>query len=104
MKKIVTAFFIFFAFTLNFYSNENLEKTARRIVSLGPSATEILFAINAEDQIAARTDLCDYPPAGKTASDGTASSESSRSAEKYLRMQMHKHRFSGKASSARKKR
>lgn len=65
MKKIVTAFFIFFAFTLNFYSNENLEKTARRIVSLGPSATEILFAINAEDQIAARTDLCDYPPEAK---------------------------------------
>ena len=33
-----------------------------RIVSLGPSATEIIYAIGAQDQLVARTDLCDYPP------------------------------------------
>lgn len=33
-----------------------------RIVTLGPAATEIVFAIGAQDQLVARTDLCDYPP------------------------------------------
>ncbi|MBR4004637.1 MAG: ABC transporter substrate-binding protein, partial [Treponema sp.] len=28
---------------------------------LGPAATEIVFAIGAQDQLVARTDLCDYP-------------------------------------------
>lgn len=37
------------------------EKTPQRIVSLSPAATEILFAVGAEKQIAARTDLCDFP-------------------------------------------
>lgn len=32
-----------------------------RIVSLGASATEILFAVGAGDQIVARTDFCNYP-------------------------------------------
>lgn len=34
----------------------------QRIVSLSPAASEILCAIGAYDQIAARTDFCDYPP------------------------------------------
>ena len=33
-----------------------------RVVTLGPSATEIIFAIGAQDQLVARTDLCDYHP------------------------------------------
>ena len=32
-----------------------------RIVTLGPAATEIVFAVGAQDQLVARTDLCDYP-------------------------------------------
>ena len=32
-----------------------------RIVSLSPAATEILFAVGAQDQIVARTNLCNYP-------------------------------------------
>jgi len=37
--------------------------SARRIVSLLPSFTELLFAIGAGDRIVGRTQWCDYPPA-----------------------------------------
>ncbi len=37
--------------------------TARRIVSLLPSFTEILFDIGAGDRVVGRTTWCDYPPA-----------------------------------------
>jgi len=35
---------------------------ARRIVSLGPSTTEALFAIGAGDRLIARSRYCDWPP------------------------------------------
>ncbi len=34
----------------------------RRIVSLGPAATETLFAVGAGSQVVGRTDFCNYPP------------------------------------------
>jgi iron complex transport system substrate-binding protein len=37
----------------------------RRIVSLVPSVTEILFAIEAQDLLAGVTDFCDWPPAAR---------------------------------------
>ena len=37
-------------------------KPPSRIVSLAPSITEILFAIEAEEQLVGVTDFCDYPP------------------------------------------
>lgn len=36
-----------------------------KIVSLAPSNTEILYALGAQDQIAAVTTFCDYPPEAK---------------------------------------
>ncbi len=42
-----------------------LADPARRIVSLSPSCTEVLFAIGAADRIAAVTAYCDYPAEAK---------------------------------------
>jgi ABC-type Fe3+-hydroxamate transport system substrate-binding protein len=40
-----------------------LAAPVRRIVSLNPSTTELLFALGAGDRVAGRTDACDYPEA-----------------------------------------
>jgi iron complex transport system substrate-binding protein len=42
-----------------------LESAPRRIVSLVPSVTEVIFALGAEDRLAAVTDYCDFPPAAR---------------------------------------
>jgi iron complex transport system substrate-binding protein len=43
-----------------------LPQTVRRIVSLAPSATEIIFALGAGDRLVGDTDYCDYPAEAKT--------------------------------------
>lgn len=43
-----------------------LSAPARRIVSLAPSITETLFALDAGEQIASVTDYCNYPAAAQT--------------------------------------
>ncbi len=42
-----------------------LATTARRVVSLIPAATELLFAIGAGPLVVGRTQYCDYPPAAQ---------------------------------------
>jgi iron complex transport system substrate-binding protein len=43
----------------------SLPAPPRRIVSLVPGVTEMLYAIDAEDRLVGRTDFCDYPPAAR---------------------------------------
>jgi iron complex transport system substrate-binding protein len=43
----------------------SLPAPPRRIVSLVPGVTEMLYAIGAEDRLVGRTDFCDYPPAAR---------------------------------------
>lgn len=42
---------------------------ARRVVSLIPATTELLFAIGADSDIVGRTSYCDYPPAAQLVPD-----------------------------------
>src|SRR5262245_22938420 len=42
-----------------------LPAVPRRIVSLVPSATELIYALGGEDRLVGRTDYCDWPPAAK---------------------------------------
>jgi iron complex transport system substrate-binding protein len=42
-----------------------VDTPVRRIVSLVPSVSEILFALGAEDRLAGVTDFCDYPAAAR---------------------------------------
>lgn len=37
----------------------------RRIVSLVPSVTELIYALGGEDRLVGRTDFCDHPPAAQ---------------------------------------
>ncbi len=39
-----------------------LNKPPQRIISLSPNLTEIVFLVGAGEQLAGRTDFCDYPP------------------------------------------
>ncbi|HTO12236.1 MAG TPA: cobalamin-binding protein [Candidatus Binatia bacterium] len=42
-----------------------LPRPPARIVSLVPAATEIIFALGAEDRLVGRTDYCEYPAAAR---------------------------------------
>lgn len=52
----------FFVFTCLFFCAAHCEATPRRIVSLTPVGTEMLFDLGQGDNVVAVTKFCDYPP------------------------------------------
>jgi len=79
-KKLITGIYsiIFFAFSCSSSSNnENqsvsnviiddlgreieLNDVPKRVISLAPSITEIIYFIDTEEKLVARTQACDYP-------------------------------------------
>ena len=70
LKKLILFLFtlcvaVNFTFAAGKKTKKVSSKSEIRIVSLGPSATEVIYAIGAQDLLVARTDLCDYPPEAK---------------------------------------
>lgn len=63
---IYTMFLLFPIFSFGNSEGKNstdlMNSTNQRIVSLSPAVTEILFAIDAEASLVARTDFCTWPP------------------------------------------
>jgi iron complex transport system substrate-binding protein len=43
----------------------NVPDHPRRLISLAPSITEIIYALDASDELVGDTDYCDYPPQAK---------------------------------------
>ena len=76
-RKLLTAIFSIALLTTACASNRitenmrilNLKGPAKRIISLAPSNTEILFAVGAGDQVVGRDMFSDYPEAAKAVKD-----------------------------------
>ncbi len=73
-KKPITNHFLSCALTLSFLllslhallpKVSYAEEPPRRIISLAPNMTEILFALGLDDRIVGVTNFCDYPPDAK---------------------------------------
>ncbi|MCX7846100.1 MAG: cobalamin-binding protein [Dictyoglomaceae bacterium] len=76
MKRVLKSFIVILMILLSFSFSKtnypliiqddlgraiNIQKEPKRIISLAPSSTEILFSLNLNDKIIGVTDFCDYP-------------------------------------------
>jgi iron complex transport system substrate-binding protein len=64
MKKLYIVIFLILVLSCSAFAAERAS-TPRRIVSLAPSVTEILFAMGLGDNIVGVTSFCDYPEEAK---------------------------------------
>ena len=64
MKKYLIIIFLMFSWCCNAFAAESVVPP-KRIVSLAPSMTEILFALGLGDSIVGVTSYCDYPEEAK---------------------------------------
>jgi iron complex transport system substrate-binding protein len=64
MKKIFIIIFIIFGMSWSTFAEE-ITSMPKRIVSLAPSTTEILFSLGLGDRIVGVTTFCDYPEEAK---------------------------------------
>lgn len=51
-----------FQYTDDYGTSVSVPQSPKRIVSMSPAVTEIIFALGAEDLLVGRTDFCSYPP------------------------------------------
>lgn len=51
-----------FQYTDDYGTSVSVPQSPKRIVSMSPAVTEIIFALGAEDLLVGRTDFCTYPP------------------------------------------
>jgi len=64
MKKLIILFLLF-TIHCSLFTVSCAAEAPKRIISLAPSMTEILFALGLEDRIVGVTSFCDYPEAAK---------------------------------------
>jgi iron complex transport system substrate-binding protein len=65
MKKLFALLFLLFAFHLSLFTVCLAAEPPKRIISLAPNMTEILFALGLGDRIVGVTSFCDYPEEAK---------------------------------------
>ena len=64
MKKLISLFLLF-TIHCSLFTVSYAGEPPKRIISLAPSMTEILFALGLEDRIVGVTSFCDYPEEAK---------------------------------------
>ncbi len=64
--RILVIFFIFGVSGCGLYEGSKNMDSSLRVVSLSPSATEILFSLGLDSEIVGVTSYCDYPDKAKT--------------------------------------
>ncbi len=65
LRKIFGLFFLLFTFHFSLFTVSYASEPPKRIISLAPNMTEILFALGLGDRIVGVTSFCDHPEEAK---------------------------------------